>query len=277
MALEFEPQKPQPLMLGDKAYYTLSSYDPVSIEVRVPYVCEEDIDMALSAVLMQTGASPEQLSDPAWLSEHFDGISNLNTLRDVIRSEITEMNARFAEQQKVGLAVGELTKRLEQSVPAMHVARYRQDVQMSFEQQIASEGMTVDQFLMRAGTTRSKLEAMFDQQAKQAAEGDAALDAYAREKKLTVSEDEFGQLLGIPASEIDNVIAQVKAAGQLGAMKEAALHAKAAQTLAAECSCTYLHETEAEARVRVAQAQRLREQYDRGSEADGNAGSFTLV
>lgn len=276
MALEFEKQKPQPLMLGDKAHYTLTSYDPVSIEVRVPFTSPEDVDLALSAVLMQTGASPDQLNDPAWLAEHFEGISDLQTLREVIRSEVSEMNARFAEQQKVGLAVTELIKRLQQSVPAEHLARYRRDVQMSFEQQIASEGMTVDQFLMRTGTTRSQLEKMFDQQAKQAAEGDAALDAYAREKKLTVTEDELGHLLGIPDTEIDEVIAQVKAAGQLGNMKDAALRAKAAQTLVAECSCTYVHETEAEAHARVAQAQRLREQYERGAEAEGDSG-FTLV
>ena len=275
MAIEFE--KPQPLMLGDKAHYTLSSYDPVTITVNAPFTTEEDVDLALDGVLRQMGATRENLADSAWLAEHFQGISDAETLRQVIRSQVADMNARFAEQQKVESAVGQLAKRLQQAIPAAHLARYRQGVQMSFEQQLASEGMTVDQFLMRSGATRAEIELMYDHQAKTAAEQEAALDAYAREKKLTVSEEEFGHLLGIPAGQMDEVINQAKVAGQYSDLKDAALHAKAAQSVVAEANCTYRHETEAEARVRVARAVQMREQYERGAEAGGKGTGFELV
>ena len=110
-----------------------------------------------------------------------------------------------------------------------------------------------------------------------AAEQEAALDAYAREKKLTVSEEEFGHLLGIPAGQMDEVINQANAAGQYSDLKDAALHAKAAQSVVAEANCTYRHETEAEARVRVARAVQMREQYERGAEAGGKGTGFELV
>ena len=90
MAIEFE--KPQPLMLGDKAHYTLSSYDPVTITVNVPFTTEEDVDLALDGVLRQMGATRENLADSAWLAEHFQGISDAETLRQVIRSQVADMN-----------------------------------------------------------------------------------------------------------------------------------------------------------------------------------------
>lgn len=275
MAIEFE--KPQPLMLGDKAHYTLTSYDPVSITVQVPFVTEDDVEFALDTVLTRLGATRDNLSDSAWLAENFQGITDADTLRQVIRSQVSDMNARFAEQQKVDGAVSALTERLQQAIPPAHLARYRRGVQVSFEQQLASEGMTVDQFLTRSGASRAELEQMFDHQAKVAAEQEAALDAYAREKKLTVSEEEFGHLLGIPASEMDNVVSQAKAAGQYDDLKNAALHAKAAQSVVAEANCTYHHETEAEAHVRVQRAARMREQYERGAAAGGKGTGFELV
>ena len=279
MAIEFE--KPQPLMLGDKAHYTLSSYEPVSIEVEVPFTTEEDVDFAIQTMLDRVGGTQADLDDAAWLAQRFPGVSDRAQLRAAVRAQLTDMNAEVAESQKLGLAVAELTKRLQQSVPPSHLARYRQGVQVSFEQQIASEGMTVEQFLSRSAATRADLEIMFDEQARQTAEQDAALDAYAREKKLTVSEDEFGRLLGIPASELDELKAQAKAAGQFDQLKDAALHAKAAAAVAAESSCSYHHGSEAEAHERIEQIRRMRARFEgTGAGPDGGKGrgsGFELV
>ena len=69
MAIQFE--KPQPLMVGDKAYYTLSSYDPVQVKVTVPLVTDADVTFALATLLAQMEATPEQLSDHEWFAQHF--------------------------------------------------------------------------------------------------------------------------------------------------------------------------------------------------------------
>ena len=38
--------KPEPLIIGDRAHYTLSSYGPVSVEIKVPYITDFDIDLS---------------------------------------------------------------------------------------------------------------------------------------------------------------------------------------------------------------------------------------
>ncbi len=286
MPLEFEKQKPQPLMLGDKAHYTLSSYDPVHVEVEVPYTNEEEVSMMVESVLAQMGATEEDLKDEDWIKEHFEDVNSVDELYAAARAQISEMNAQVAEQQKVGMAVAELTKRLQQAVPTMLLARYRQSVMMNFQQQLAAEGLTVEQFMANSGATQSDINRMLDEQALRIAEQEAALDAYAREKKLSVMEDEIAQLLGFPEAEADNFIKQAKGAGQYEQLKDAALHAKAAQVLVAECSCTYHHESEEQGRARFEQIKQLHEQYERNfaqdvegeAEASPKSGSgFTLV
>ncbi|MBR1830107.1 MAG: hypothetical protein IJ781_11515 [Atopobiaceae bacterium] len=143
MPLEFEKQKPQPLMLGDKAHYTLSSYDPVHVEVEVPYITDEEVAMTVETILNQMGATTADLSDESWLKEHFEDVQTVDELYAAARAQISEMNAQVAEQQKVGMAVAELTKRLQQAVPTMLLARYRQSVMMNFQQQLAAEGLTI--------------------------------------------------------------------------------------------------------------------------------------
>lgn len=262
MSLDIE--KPAPLMIGDKAYYNLTSYDPVKIEVQVPYVTDFDVEMALLSSVAEMGGDPSKLSDAAWLAEHFDGITNQAELRVEMRNRLMQLNGALAEEQKGVRCLEELTKRLRQSVPPAHIARARQGAQFAFEQQLTAEGLTLDQFCARSGVHPGDVSKMLDEQAKQACEQGAALDAYAREKKLSVSEDEFGPLLGISARDMPEALKQARAAGQYEQMKEAALRSKAAQAVIAECSCTYLHETPDEARRRSAQLDELRRQLETG-------------
>lgn len=265
-------EKPLPLMVGNKAYYSLTSYDPVEIEVNVPYTSDEDIELGLEMTLADMGGSMASLDDPAWIAEHFEGLSSADEVRKAMRQEVLAMNANAAEQQKVGACVEALAARLCQSIPPQHIDQMKQAIRMHFTQQLAADGMTPEQFMTRTGTSPAQLEAMFDRQARQAAEGDAALSAYAHERKLKVDEQEFGRLLGIPATEVQNVIDQARAAGQYDDMREAALRSKAAQLAVAECSCSYRHETPGEARVRMMQYRKLREEFERQM-ADGEADS----
>ena len=256
-------EKPLPLMVGNKAYYSLTSYDPVEIEVDVPYTTDEDVDLGLQMTLQDLGGTPDDLNDPAWVSEHFEGLSTANEVREHIRQQVFLMNSQLAEQQKLGKCVEALSARLCQSIPPQHLEETKQLVRMRFTQQLQADGLTPNQFLERTGTTAAQLDTMFDRQAQQAAEGDAALSAYAHEKKLKVDEQEYARLLGMPPAEAQDIINQAKAAGQADELREAALRAKAAQIVVAECSCTYNHETAAQARARVAQYRQMREMFDR--------------
>lgn len=278
-------EKPLPLMVGNKAYYSLTSYDPVEIEVDVPYTSNEDIQYGLQMTVADLGGTAASLEDPAWVAEHFDGMTTKQQVVEAMRQQMVAMAAQVAEQQKVGKCVEALSARLCQSIPPQHLEEARQAIRMRFTQQLQEEGITPDQFLARSGTSMAQLEAMFDRQARQMAEGDAALSAYAHEKKLKVDEHEFGRLLGIPAEQVDEVVRQARAAGQYDELKEAALRSKAAQIVVAECSCSYNHETPEQARRRMAQYRQMEQMYqqqfgeDGANEADSDTGKtgFKLV
>ncbi len=254
-------EKPLPLMVGDKAYYSLTSYDPVEITVDVPYTLDEDVDYVLSMTLQEMGGSLANLSDPAWVSENFEGLSTESQVRDGMRRELEMMNMQMAEQQKLGRCIEALAGRLAQSIPPQHLERAREEIRMRFTQQLQSDGLTPGQFMQRTHTTPAQLDAMFDRQAQQMCEGDAALSAYAHEKKLKADEQEYARLLGMEPDQMKQVIEQARAAGQSDALHEAALQAKAAQIVVAECSCSYRHETPEQAKARVSQYRQMEQMF----------------
>ncbi len=264
-------EKPLPLMVGDKAYYSLTSYDPVEIEVDVPYTSNEDIEYGLEMAVADAGGTLDDLDNSEWLAEHFDGITSKKDLYETLRREIAAMGTQAAEQQKLGKCIEALSERLCQSVPPQHLERAREAVRMRFTQQLQAEGLTPNQFLARSGATMAQLEDMFEQQARQMAEGDAALSAYAHEKKLKASEEEYARLLGIAPDELQTVMDQARSVGQLDDLHEAALCAKAAQIVVAECSCTYNHETPEQARARVMQLRQMQRMYDKRFASDEQA------
>lgn len=277
-------EKPLPLMVGNKAYYSLTSYDPVEITIDVPYTSDEDIEYSVAATIREMGGTEESLEDPAWLAEHFDGLTTKDQVYSAMRQELTHMGEQLVEQQKASKCVEALGARLCQSIPPMHLEQTKMAVRQRFIDQLRAEGMTPEQFMERSGTSRAQLDTMLDQQALQMAEGSAALSAYAHEKKLKVDEHEFGRLLGIPAEEVEGVISQARSVGQYDDLREAALRSKAAQIVLAECSCTYKHETPQEARMRMAQLRQMEQMYAQRFEDDqqddapaDNATGFKLV
>ena len=254
--------KPLPLMVGNKAYYSLTSYGPVEVTVDVPFTTDEDIEYGLEMTVADMGGTLADLDDPAWLAEHFDGMTSRQQVTEAMRQQMSAMGEQAAEQQKLGKCVEALAQRLCQSIPPQHLEQAMNAIRTRFTQQLQAEVMTPDQFLMRSGTTAVQLEAMFERQAQQMAEGDAALSAYAHEKKLKVDEHEYGRLLGIPANELQGVMDTARAAGQMDELREAALRSKAAQIVVAECSCNYVHETEEQARRRMAQLRQMQQMYE---------------
>ena len=105
-------QKPAPLMVGNKAYYTLTSYDPVEVEVIVPFITDEEVELALGSLLEDEGGTVENLSDPDWIAKHFEGLRSTDELHRVLRARLREMNARFAEDQKRDKCMVALAERL---------------------------------------------------------------------------------------------------------------------------------------------------------------------
>ena len=89
------------------------------------------------------------------------------------------------------------------------------------------------------------------------AEQNAAIDAFAQERKLKVEDDELPQALGMGMSEANDLIDQAREAGQLEMLRQMAVRVKAMRIVVTECSCSYQMESAEEAAARVAEFQRM--------------------
>lgn len=260
MPIDFE--KSAPLMLGGRYYYALTSYDPVKVEVIVPRVTDADVELAIQTILANEGGTLENLDDPAWLAQNTPGVSSADEMRAYVRAELGQLNAEMVERQKADQCVNELVRRLRQAIPASVVDELKGDVQEAFAQQLEREGMNLGQFLARSGITPAELKESFEQEARLIAERNAALDAYAREKKLSVTDAEIAAQMRLPDEDAADFIQWARQAGQYDALREESLRIKARDAAIAECDCTYHHETEEEAAERVRQAGALRAQLE---------------
>lgn len=247
-------EKPLPMQIGDKLLYTLSSYDPVQIEVRVPLTTEADVDFALVPMLKRAGGDPETVTDE-WIAEHFEGAEGIEDMRAQIRTELERVNTSFAENSKGQLAAAELAKRLEQQVPAQVVSAYRSALVAQFEADMAADGMSPEEVIAQAG--EDAFANLFDDQAIRMAQELAALDAYINMKKLTVNDDEIPGLLQLPPDQADQLIKQAEEDGATEQLRQTALRNKAMRSLVAEASVTYKHETAEEAAKRAEEYEQL--------------------
>ena len=252
--------KPEPLVIGGRAHYTLTSYEPVSIELDVAATSEQDVELALQMTVTQMGGGPAELRSDAWVRENFEGLHNGAELRELIRQELMAMNAQVAEQQKAQRCADALARRLMQAVPQADVARAQQVLAQTFQMGLQEQGATEAEFLAQAGMRPSDLQAMFAEQAREAAEQEAAIDAWIDHFRLQISDEELPQYLGIPEEEDPaEFMSQLRLSGQMEDARQYALRNKAMDTVIAEASCTYRHETPAQAQARSLEARRMLE------------------
>jgi FKBP-type peptidyl-prolyl cis-trans isomerase (trigger factor) len=269
MHMSIEINKPAPLKIGNTYHYTLSSYEPVSITVVVPSVTDADVEFGLAGIASDKGAKLADVND-AWVKENL-GAPSVAEVREALRRQLEQMNAQYAEDSKPGLCATELSKRLNQAVPADEIARYAAQLEQSMAFDAMSQGVQLDEYLAQMGVMRSQFDEMLTARGKEGAEQQAALAAYAAEKKLKVDDSEIPALLGMSVADGQKVIEDAKKAGQLGDLRRDCLNMKAANVAATECSCNYVHETQEDADLRAEQYQAVLAMMDAQAEAVAQA------
>lgn len=250
--------KPFPSHIGDLYLFSLSSYDPVQIEVVVPRVTEVDIDYAIEATLDSMGLGNERLTD-ALVAEKLENVNTIAELREVARKQVGEANMQLVEGSKADRCATELAKRLNEAVPPELVEQVRGVMRQAFEHDLAAEGLTMDEFIEQMGATQEMMDDLFASQAEEAIQEEAALDAYAREKKIGIRDDELAEALELSSKEFDQICLQAQEAGAMDSLRIDALRAKVANILAGECSCIYKNESEEDAQSRMEQFRRLQQ------------------
>lgn len=246
-------RKPQPLVVDGHYRYTLSSYDPVSIRVEVPYLTDEEVRSAAMSLLEQHGLAAGAKPTDAWVRSHVEGVRGVSELLQAVREELEGMGEQAREMSKEGLCATELAKRLEQEVPAQEVARAREGLVHGYEMQAEQGGLTLSQALYGMGVDPKDADQMFDAQARRAAEQEAALDALADRHDLRADETELPALMGLSPKDANRLIRDARAHGELDALMRHARRCKAAELAASECTCTYEHETAEQAADRLDQ------------------------
>ena len=269
-------QKPEPLVIGNKAFYTLTSYGPVDVEVHVVRTTDEEVELAIQTLVREAGGTEKDLADPAWVASHFDGIENEQRLREQTRAYLSSLSEDSAEEQKANACLDALAERLCQSVPAAQVSQVKDALFQDIAQQIATTGQPVEAVLAQMGMRPDQLDSMLQSEAVMEAEHEAALDAYASEKKIKVDETELPHLLQLSPPDAQALIARAKAAGQMDQLLDAARRTKALEAVVSECNCAYVQESEAEAKKRlteVAEVMRHQEEMLRAAASSAARGS----
>ena len=246
-------EKPLPMQIGNTYYYTLSSYDPVDIEVTVMNVTDADIDFAFSSLVVEHKGDPNTVDD-AWSKEHFDGLT-LAELRSALRQQLEQAASERAEQEKAIRCTEVLAQRLQQSVPQNVLRSYESNLSYLATEELRQAGSSIDE--------PSKLDEDLMQgiqiQARALAERDAALDAYANKKKLTLDDSEIAGLMYLSQEDYQELIEKLPSQNDMQYIRESALREKVRRVLVAECKCNYHHETAEEAAKRAEALAKLAE------------------
>ncbi|MCI1645745.1 MAG: hypothetical protein LKI67_07515 [Olsenella sp.] len=265
-------QKPEPFVIGNRAFYTLASYGPVDVQVHVVRTTDEEVELAIQSLVREAGGTEKDLADPAWVAGKFDGIENEQRLREQTRAYLSSLSEETAEEQKADACLDALAERLCQSVPASQVSQVKDALFQDIAQRIATTGQPVEAVLAQMGMQPDQFDSMLQLAATKETEHEAALDAYASEKKIKVDETELPHLLQLSPADAQALIARAKAGGQMDQLLDAARRTKALEAVVAECHCTYVQESEEEAKKRIGEVMAaIRHQEELARRADGAA------
>ncbi|MBQ9059462.1 MAG: hypothetical protein IJ125_09785 [Atopobiaceae bacterium] len=248
--------KPEPMRVGNRYIYSLTSYEPVSVNLMMPRITDAEVDMAINSLVQPAGLDAQSIDD-AWVSENVQNVSSIQELKSQIRKELGQLNAQMLERQKEVLALNELTKRLVQSVPADEVHALLDQVRYSFDRDLKQRGTSIDQLVAQGATSREELDAMFAEQAREAAEQQAALSAFAHERKIEIDDAEIGSALHLNPEQTEKLIAEAQQAGTMDILRTNATLEKAVSIIAEEANVTYVQESERQAEARVRQLEEM--------------------
>lgn len=233
-------------MMDGKAYYTLSSYDPVSIEIYVPYITDAQVDHELRVWIESAGGDANSLRRPQWLRSRF-GCTTLGMLRSKVKNELEEarneaLNAHAGEQ-----AARELARRLQQHVPASVVDEECDRLITNFTNDAGAGMQTLDDIVHSTGVTKQQLRALFREKAQEIAEQDAALLAYATAKHIRVSYADIAAYLGINLEVWKRMAVQAHERGSYEKVAKAALLSKTQAMVISSAARTVHRQTKEEA------------------------------
>ena len=237
--------------MAEGTRYTLTSYDPVSISVEIPYATADDVQDAMTAMAEREEGTEATIRDASWVKKHL-GYDSLMEFTKAARRKAEQELEEAAMQMRDLYCVAELSKRLEQDPGEELFKPIREDAALRLKFQLDQNSMSLRLFMARNNLDVDSLNKLLDDQAMAEARSQAALAAFAAERGITAEESEWADLLGLPKDVARNLFNKARGTEKYDSYARAAVNAKALRTVVAEADCTIVHETADEARRRVA-------------------------
>lgn len=195
-------------MLQDKA-------EVVSIEVEVKAVKKK---------------VPVEFTDE-WVKENL-GVEDMAELRTRMGESIEQQKGEMIPRIMEGAALAELRERIEAELPEYLLEAAERDLLQGFFAQLQQQGMTFDGYLQAQNLTPEQFKEDIKLQAADSVKEELALDAWARNAGITVSEEELmAEFQNSGAEDPDALFAEWKAQGRLHVAREGIIRGKAVEAI----------------------------------------------
>lgn len=156
------------------------------------------------------------------------GFEGVDDLKARIAESIEKQKADVLPGMKENACLNVLAERLEGEVPESMVEANEADLLKSFFQQLQSQGMSFDVYLMQQGITADQFKEDVKKQSSDIAKQDLALDAWARHAKMEVTDQELtDEFVKSGVEDPAALEAEWRANGQMHMLRQGILRTRA--------------------------------------------------
>lgn len=213
------------LKKGESTTFTIDMPEDAPIMLSALQGKTEKITFEVEVKVVKKKILPE-LTDE-WAKETL-GFENAEDLRARITESIAQQKADLMPRLKENACLTVLAERLEGEVPQSMIENSEASLIQEFFQQLQSQGMTFDVYLMQQGITPDQFKADVKQQAADTTKQDMALDAWARHFGFeATSEDIANEFAKSGVEDPEALQQQWRENGQLHMVRQGVLRTKA--------------------------------------------------
>lgn len=207
------------------------------------------------------------------------GFEDVADLRKRIAESIEQQKQEMLPGMRENACLNVIAERLEGDVPQSMTDANEADLLQSFFQQLQTQSMSFDMYLMQQGLTADQFKDDVKQQATDITKQDLALDAWARHAKMEVTgKDLTEEFVKSGAEDPEALEAEWRANGQMHMLRQGILRTRAVKEIMDGAVVTELTGAKAEkksdakkAPAKKAAAKKSSAKKDEGDKAEGEA------
>lgn len=217
---------------------TLSSYDPVELELPNADVSDKEVSDQMAQIAAayaqnQGFQSIVPAVTDSWVRKNISGCSTVPEFQERIREQIEQYKKQAIEEQKSYQTAALLADRLQGDIPDELFDAATDDFKQTFDERLAREGKTRDQFIQENRLNPEDFEHICETQAREEMRQSFALDALAEHLGLEATPEECNKTLDLmnPERSKDTDVDKDTDMSQLFLIQEATLRRLASDWL----------------------------------------------